>query len=84
MSPMRVAASLIMGFVLSAVVAASQSACVIPFECIYYTYEGYQACAVLEPVFSSDRAGELEIVDEFGDPPMGCSCQRASSLASSA
>ncbi|MFV8754119.1 hypothetical protein ACNOYE_26535 [Nannocystaceae bacterium ST9] len=59
---------------LSAVVAASQSACVVPFECIYYTYEGYQICANLEPVISSDRAGEVAVVDDLGNPPAGCTC----------
>ncbi len=70
---MRVAA-LLSGFLVSAVVAASQSACILPFECIYFTIEGYQVCAILEPVISSDRTGQVEIVDEFGESPEGCTC----------
>ncbi len=67
---------LLSALLLSTAVTASQSACAIFYECIYVTLSGYQVCANLEPVISTDLAsGEaVEIVDANGFPPSGCTC----------
>jgi hypothetical protein len=72
---------LLSAFLVSAAVAASQSACTAFYECIYVTYKGYQVCADLEPVSSIDRAGvPIEIATSLGFPPRGCSCMHPDSV----
>lgn len=61
-------------FLASAGITASQPACIVPFECINYTLDGFLVCGRLEPVSSQGRAGEIEITDDFGLPPEGCTC----------
>lgn len=62
-------------FLASAVVTASQPACTSFYDCIYVPSKGYRVCGRLEPVISTTMAGEMiEIVDEVGDPPLGCTC----------
>ncbi len=65
---------LVSAFLLSATVAASQPACLIFVDCIYVPVRGYRACGVLQPVLSTTDAGAIEIVDELGLPPDGCTC----------
>ncbi len=74
---------LLSAFLISATVTASQSACSIFYECIYVTLVGYQVCAKLEPVISTDLAsGEaVEIVEVGGDPPLGCTCMHPDTAA---
>lgn len=68
-------ALLLLGFLASGITGASQAGCTAFIDCIYVTLEGYRVCAELEPVFSVTRAGDpIEIVDEFGAPPTGCTC----------
>ncbi|MFV8749500.1 hypothetical protein ACNOYE_02990 [Nannocystaceae bacterium ST9] len=66
---------LLSAFLLAATVAASQSACLFQFECIYVPVSGYLACAELEPVISTDGSGEaIEIATADGFRPLGCAC----------
>lgn len=65
---------LVAGFLLSATSAISQSGCIVPFECVYYTIEGYRVCARLEPVMSTGRSGPVAILDDDGFSPEGCTC----------
>lgn len=68
-------AILMLGFVVSGLVGASQAGCTAFYDCIYVPFEGYRVCAELEPVLSVTRAGDpIEIVDELGNPPSGCTC----------
>ncbi|MFV8753919.1 hypothetical protein ACNOYE_25520 [Nannocystaceae bacterium ST9] len=73
---------LLAAFLASVVVASSQPACTSFYDCIYVTLEGYRICADLEPVVTITRAGEaIEVVDEFGQPPTGCTCMHPDTVS---